>query len=49
MTDIENYLTVLHVLGRNGDTISGRINDNVRRMAVIAHPLMHGTQQIWAF
>jgi len=46
VTDIEDDLAVFDVLTRHADTFNGRIDDYVRRAAVITHPLVHGANQV---
>ena len=46
MTDVQNDLAVFDMLTRYGNPINGRIDDDMRCVAVVAHPFMHGTNQI---
>jgi hypothetical protein len=47
--DIEDDFAVFDVLMRNADTIDGRIHDDVRRMAIVTHPLVHSANQVRPF
>ena len=47
--DVQDYLAVLNMLTRHADTVNRRVNDYVRRVTVVAHPLMHGANQVRSF
>jgi len=49
LADIQNDLAILYVFGRNADTVDAGINYYMRRIAIIAHPFVHRSDQVWPF
>ena len=49
LTDIQNDPAILDMLSRYVDTIEGRVNNDMWRVSVVAHPFVHGTNEVGPF
>ena len=49
LTDVKNDFAVLDMFLRHSDAVKRRIDNDMRRMAIVGHPLVHGANQVRTF